>query len=72
MSGLKSIARFSIYQDRLALEVTKVSEHCALSDFQTTSRSITNKPPWPLSGSLCVKFRPFGESSDLCVTSVTF
>lgn len=40
-----------------------------LSDFQITSRSISNKP---LSGSLCVKARPFGESNDLCVTSVTF
>lgn len=45
-----------------------------LSDFQTTSRSASNK--WLrlrlLSGSLCVKVRPFGKSNDLCVTSVTF
>lgn len=35
------------------------------------SRSITDQPLL-LHRSLCVKVRAFGESNDLCVTSVTF
>lgn len=36
------------------------------------SRSITDQALLLLRRSLCVKVRAFGESNDLCVTSVTF
>lgn len=56
---------FPIDQDRLDLEVIAVNEHrgCRFPDYFQIRL---------LSGSLCVKARPFGEGNDLCVTSVTF